>query len=47
MTDPTPDNGQESTDLEELNDQGVGGTVGEKDSFEPEESEGASESSAD
>lgn len=44
MSDPTPDLREESTDLDELNDQGVGGTVGDKDSFEPEESEGAPES---
>lgn len=45
MTDPTPDKDHESTNLEELNDQGVGGTTGEQDSFEPEESEGAPENS--
>ena len=27
------------TDLDELNDEGVGGTVGSKDTFEPEESD--------
>lgn len=27
------------TDVEELNDEGVGGTLGAKDTFEPEESE--------
>lgn len=30
----------ENTDLEELSDEGAGATVGEKDTFEPEESEG-------
>lgn len=37
---PGPDEQQQdSTDLDELNEQGVGGTVGDKDAFEPEESE--------
>jgi len=31
-----------TTDLDELNDEGVGGTVGAEDTFEPEESEGPS-----
>ena len=30
----------EQTRLPELNDDGVGGTLGDKDGFEPEESEG-------
>ena len=29
------------TDLDELSDEGVGGTLGAKDSFEPEESDGS------
>lgn len=29
----------EGSDLEELNEDGVGGTLGEKDTFEPEETE--------
>lgn len=29
----------QNTDLDELNDEGVGGTIGAKDTFEPEESE--------
>lgn len=31
----------ENTDLEELNSEGVGGTIGEDSSFEPEEDENA------
>ena len=31
--------GSSPTDLDELNDEGVGGTVGSKDTFEPEESD--------
>lgn len=34
--DQRPDEG---SDLEELNEDGVGGTLGEKDTFEPEETE--------
>lgn len=30
-----------TTDLDELNDEGVGGTVGAEDTFEPEESGGS------
>lgn len=30
----------ETTDLDELSDEGAGATVGDKDTFEPEESEG-------
>lgn len=33
------DDGSSDTDLDELNDEGVGGTVGSKDTFEPEESD--------
>ena len=33
------DDGSADTDLDELNDEGVGGTVGSKDTFEPEESD--------
>lgn len=29
----------EGSDLEELNEDGIGGTLGEKDTFEPEETE--------
>jgi hypothetical protein len=29
----------DGSDLEELNEDGVGGTLGEKDTFEPEETE--------
>ncbi len=29
----------QNTDVEELNDEGVGGTMGAQDTFEPEESE--------
>ena len=36
---PGSDEQRENTDLGELNDQGVGGTIGAKDTFEPEESE--------
>ncbi|HEX7352729.1 hypothetical protein [Brachybacterium sp.] len=35
-----------TTDLGELNDEGVGGTVGAEDTFEPEESEGPGGSGA-
>lgn len=41
--DPTTGTDAESekkTDLDELNPEGLGATVGEKDTFEPEESEG-------
>lgn len=41
--DPTPHGADDSTGLEELNVAGIGGTLGEKDNFEPEESEGAPE----
>ncbi|WP_422116647.1 hypothetical protein [Brachybacterium sp. UNK5269] len=34
------------TDVEELSDEGVGGTVGSKDTFEPEESESPEAESA-
>ncbi|WP_068426097.1 hypothetical protein [Piscicoccus intestinalis] len=40
MTDTTPSSPDEGTDLNELNPQGAGGTVGSQDTFEPEESEG-------
>ena len=33
----------EGSDLEELNEDGIGGTLGEKDTFEPEESENVEE----
>ena len=36
---PGSEEQREATDLEELNDQGVGGTIGAKDTFEPEETE--------
>ena len=36
---PGSDEQRENTDLDELNDQGVGGTIGAKDTFEPEETE--------
>lgn len=36
---PGSEEQRETTDLEELNDQGVGGTIGAKDTFEPEETE--------
>lgn len=42
MTDQT-NTSDEQTDLDELNDTGLGATVGEKDTFEPEESEGVEE----
>lgn len=35
--------GEENTDLEELNDDGAGATVGEESSFEPEEDEPTAE----
>lgn len=41
-SEPTPDSGsreKDTTDLEELNPEGLGATIGEKDTFEPEESE--------
>lgn len=34
---------EENTDLDELDADGAGATLGEKDTFEPEESEGAQE----
>ena len=37
ISDSTSD--EQHTDVEELNDEGVGGTLGAKDTFEPEESE--------
>ncbi len=44
MTDtPKLPSDDETTDLEELSDEGLGATIGEKDTFEPEESEGAPE----
>lgn len=36
---PKDSTSDEHTDIEELNDEGVGGTIGAKDTFEPEESE--------
>lgn len=36
---PGSEEPQETTDLDELNDEGVGGTIGAKDTFEPEETE--------
>ncbi|MCL6424152.1 hypothetical protein Bequi_12315 [Brachybacterium sp. JHP9] len=39
MSDTTPQGQDESTDLDELNESGVGGTLGQKDTFEPEETE--------
>jgi hypothetical protein len=33
-----------TTDLDELNDEGVGGTLGAQDTFEPEESEASRDS---
>ena len=35
------------TDLDELNDEGVGGTVGSKDTFEPEESDASRHAGGD
>jgi len=35
----------QNTDLDELNEQGVGGTVGKDSSFEPEEDDKAAEKS--
>lgn len=46
MTDTTPSSSDEGADLNELNPQGVGGTVGSKDTFEPEESDGDQNSDA-
>lgn len=40
---PTPTPEEKPTDLSELSDQGVGATLGEKDTFEPEESQGSPE----
>lgn len=37
MTDASKND--DSTSLDELNEDGAGGTVGEKDTFEPEEAE--------
>lgn len=39
MSDTQPQDQDSTTDLDELNEHGVGGTVGEKDGFEPEETE--------
>lgn len=39
MSDDTPRPDQETTQPEELNPDGVGGTFGARDTFEPEESE--------
>ena len=41
------DDGSADTDLEELNDAGVGGTVGSKDTFEPEESDASRHAGGD
>ena len=41
------DDGSADTDLEELNDEGVGGTVGSKDTFEPEESDASRHAGGD
>lgn len=46
MTDTTPSSPDEGADLNELNPQGAGGTVGSQDTFEPEESEGDQEGEA-
>lgn len=36
---PGSEEPRETTGLDELNDEGVGGTIGAKDTFEPEETE--------
>lgn len=41
------DDGSAVTDLDELNDEGVGGTVGSKDTFEPEESDASRHAGGD
>ncbi len=38
--DTEPENEKKPSDLDKLNPEGLGATVGEKDTFEPEESEG-------
>ena len=43
MSEQPQDRNDQNTDLDELNDQGVGGTVGEDSSFEPEEDETSAE----
>lgn len=40
---PNTPRDDEKTDLEELSDEGAGATVGEKDTFEPEEAEATDE----
>lgn len=41
------DVGSSDTDLDELNDEGVGGTLGAKDTFEPEESDASRHAGGD
>ena len=41
------DDGSADTDLDELNDEGVGGTVGSKDTFEREESDASRRAGGD